>query len=389
MPEEILCITHKYPPFIGGMEKQSYELIKGLSAYYIPHVIAYRGNENKIRWFIKLRSRVKAVLKENPNIKLIHLNDGTMGFASLWLQKLTRIPVVVTYHGLDITYPVDFFQNRLIPRLRKYHGAICVSEFTRQECLKRGFDEKTTFTVNNGVEHTLGAIPYDETIVQKLQSEYNIDVSDKKVIVSTGRPVKRKGFSWFLKNVMPLLDEDILFLMIGPLKKEQTRVEKFIQNLPLNVGYKMHLLFGFSTDKQDVLDQLTKQKNAYHLGKVSDDDLLQILSLADLFVMPNLSISGDVEGFGLVALEAGMRGTYIVASGIDGITDAVINNKNGVLLPAGDAQAWADKIHELLSDKQKLKILSARGKKYTRQHYSWEIMVNGYKEVFDRFIHPR
>jgi len=162
-----------------------------------------------------------------------------------------------------------------------------------------------------------------------------------------------------------------------------------MQNLPLNIGYKIHLLFGFSTDKQDVIDQLTTQKNAYHLGKVSDDDLLQILSLADLFVMPNLSIPGDVEGFGLVALEASMRGTYIVASGIDGITDAVIDNKNGTLLPAGNAQAWADKIHELLSDKEKLQILSARGKDYTRQHYSWEIMANGYKEVFDRFIHHR
>jgi len=55
MPEEILCITHKYPPFIGGMEKQSYELIKGLSAYYTTRLIAYQGNENKILWFIKLQ----------------------------------------------------------------------------------------------------------------------------------------------------------------------------------------------------------------------------------------------------------------------------------------------------------------------------------------------
>lgn len=53
---------------------------------------------------------------------------------------------------------------------------------------------------------------------------------------------------------------------------------------------------------------------------------------------PTFLIPGDVEGFGLVALEASMRGTYILASGIDGITDAVIN-KNGTLLPAGDAQA--------------------------------------------------
>jgi phosphatidylinositol alpha-1,6-mannosyltransferase len=386
MPEEILCITHKYPPFIGGMENQSYELIKGLSGYYQTHIIAYQGKMNKFLWFLKLRWKVKSYLKQHPSIKLIHLNDGTMGVAMLWLQKKTRIPIVVTYHGLDITFPSAFFQNKLVPRLKKYDGAICVSEFTRQQCLKKGFNQKTTFTVNNGVNTSLGDIPFDETIVQKLQNIYGIDIAGKNVLVSTGRPVKRKGFSWFLKNVMPLLDDNTIFLMMGPLKKKQTQFEKFVQKLPRNIGYKIHLLFGFPTDKPEIIKQLAKQKNAYHLGKVSDEDLYQILSIADLFVMPNLSFPGDVEGFGLVALEASMRGTYVLASNIDGIPSAVIHNQNGILLPSGDAQAWANKIHELLSDKNRLKILSEKGKEYTQQHFSWKMMADGYINVFDRFI---
>jgi phosphatidylinositol alpha-1,6-mannosyltransferase len=102
--------------------------------------------------------------------------------------------------------------------------------------------------------------------------------------------------------------------------------------------------------------------------------------------MPNLSFPGDVEGFGLVALEASMRGTYVLASNIDGIPSAVIHNQNGILLPSGDAQAWANKIHELLSDKNRLKILSEKGKEYTQQHFSWKMMADGYINVFDRFI---
>ncbi|WP_129593681.1 glycosyltransferase family 4 protein [Seramator thermalis] len=386
MQKEILCITHKYPPFVGGMETQSYELIRGLSEFYSVHILAYTGDENKVLWFLRLPRRVRNILRKNSNIRLIHLNDGSMGVASLWLQRFTAIPVIVTYHGLDITYPLTLFQKQFVPRLRKYRGAICVSEFTRQECLRRGFDATTTFTVNNGVDHHSADIPFDRTIVDKLQNDYGIDVSNKRVIVSTGRPVKRKGFSWFLKNVMPHLDEDILFLMIGPLKKEQTVFERLLRMIPGKIGYKLHLLLGFSTDRLEVIEQLSKQKNAYHLGKVSGEDLMQLLSLANLFVMPNISIPGDVEGFGLVALEASMRETYVLASAIDGITDAVVDGKNGSLLPAGDASAWIDKIHELLSDEVALQTFSEQGKEFTRRHFSWKIMTEGYVKIFNRLI---
>ena len=389
MQKEILCITHKYPPFVGGMETQSYELIKGLSAFYSVHILAYTGLENKVLWFFRLPRRVRKILKNYPNIQLIHLNDGSMGVASLWLQRFTDIPIVVTYHGLDITYPLTLFQKQFVPRLRKYSGAVCVSEFTRQECLRRGFDATTTFTVNNGVDHHLAEIPFDSSIVYKLQNDYGIDVSDKRIIVSTGRPVRRKGFSWFLKNVMSHLDEDILFLMIGPLKKEQTVFERLLRMIPGKIAYKLHLLLGFSTDRIDVIEQLGKRKNAYHLGKVSGEDLMQLLSLADLFVMPNVPIHGDVEGFGLVALEASMRGTYVLASAIDGITDAVVDGKNGSLLPAGDASAWIDKIHELLSDKDVLQTLSKQGKEFTRQHFSWKIMTEGYVKIFNQLTEKR
>ncbi len=387
MYEEILCITHKYPPFTGGMEKQSYELIQGLSFYYRVHIIAFEGKGNKMLWFLKLKSRVKNILKANPGIQLIHLNDGTMGVAALWLQKVTQIPVVVTYHGLDITFPLSFFQKKLIPKLGKYKGAVCVSKFTWEESIKRGFDPNTTFIVNNGVDLSLGKIPFDKTIIQKLKNEYFIDVTGKNIIMATGRPVKRKGFSWFLKNVMPLLNDDVVFLITGPLNKSQSLFDEFLQRLPLKIGYNTRLLLGHSTDKEELIQQLSKQKNAFHLGKVPNEDLIQMLSLADLFVMPNLSISGDVEGFGLVALEASIRGTYVLASGIQGITDAVIDGENGTLLPSGNAQAWADKIKEMLSDKDRLKILSEKSRDYTVQHFSWEKMVDEYIKVFDGFIH--
>lgn len=384
---EVLCVTHKYPPSIGGMEKQSYELIAGLGKYYKTHVIAYQNSGNKTVWFTLLRAKIEAMLKAYPCISLIHLNDGSMGAACLWLQKSTGIPVVVTYHGLDITFPLAIYQRRIVPRLAQYAGAICVSEFTRSECIRRGFNEANTFTVKNGVDIAMADIPSDPGIVEKLRNRYGIDVTGKQILLATGRPVKRKGFSWFIKQVMPLLSEDTLLLMTGPMKEEPSFLEKNISSLP--GGHHLQLLLGIASDAGEVNELLKTTQNVHHLGSIPYNDLLQLFSLADLFVMPNIRVDGDEEGFGLVALEASIRGTYVLAAGIEGITDAVIDGENGSLIPTGDAQAWAKKIKELLSDKPKLAILSEKGKHFTRANYSWNNMVNGYKEVFDKLIGSR
>lgn len=384
---EVLCVTHKYPPSIGGMEKQSYELIAGLGKYYKTHVIAYQNSGNKTVWFTLLRAKIEAMLKAYPGISLIHLNDGSMGAACLWLQKSTGIPVVVTYHGLDITFPLAIYQRRIVPRLAQYAGAICVSEFTRSECIRRGFNEANTFTVKNGIDIAMADIPSDPGIVEKLRNRYGIDVTGKQILLATGRPVKRKGFSWFIKQVMPLLSKDTLLLMTGPMKEEPSFLEKNISSLP--GGHHLQLLLGIASDAGEVNELLKTTQNVHHLGSIPYNDLLQLFSLADLFVMPNIRVDGDEEGFGLVALEASIRGTYVLAAGIEGITDAVIDGENGSLIPTGDAQAWAKKIKELLSDKPKLAILSEKGKHFTRANYSWNNMVNGYKEVFDKLIGSR
>lgn len=383
---EILCITHKYPPTIGGMEQQSFELIKGLSNHYKTHVIAYKNVGNKALWFGKLKSRILTVLRENPDIKLIHLNDGSMGVACLWLRKQTNIPVVVTYHGLDITFPLDFFQQKLVPKLSEFAGAVCVSQATRNECLRRGFNEKKTYVVRNGVDSNIADIPFDRGIIKKLRRDFGIDITDKHILMALGRPVKRKGFSWFLKSVMPNLNKNICLLMVGPMKTKYSFFENAWQATPHGINRCIQLMLGSASDAREVGEQLKLQDNVFHLGSLPRPDLLQVLSLADLFIMPNISVPGDIEGFGLVALEASIRGTFVIASGIEGITDAVTDSKNGCLLPSENASVWIDKIHELLSDKEELNTVSKQGKEFTREHYSWEIMVNGYRAVFDRLI---
>lgn len=386
---EILFITHKYPPVIGGMEKQSFELITRMAKKHKVHIHAYTGEGSKLRWFLSLKKHIKSTLLKNPQIELIHVNDGLMAAACVWLKKYTSIPVVATYHGLDITFPSAIFQNRIVKKLHHLDGAICVSRATAKACLDRGFSENKVHTVLNGVDHDLAEIPIDSKFKSKIEKELDIDLKGKKIVLTMGRAVKRKGFSWFLKNVLPGLDEDTLFFMVGPLNTKPGLMEKVVHMLPGALRNNLQLMFGMATDVKSITHALSDPGMAgkvFHLGKVSFKDLMQYLAVADVFVMPNIKVDGDAEGFGLVALEASLRGAPVVASGIEGITDAVRDGKNGILLPSGDAGVWIETLNELLKDEERLAQMSASAVRTTLDDYGWDRMVYGYEEVFERVL---
>lgn len=369
------------------MQKQSLELITGISKDIKTHTLIYDNKSGRVKFFLTLRSRVSKILKENPGISLIHLNDGLMAVFSLPLLKLTNIPILATIHGLDIVMPGRFYQNRIVPKLRRFAGMIAVSSATAKECTDRDFDADKVFVVPNGVDTSLADIPADPGFRKKLEERFGVSLEGKHILVTVGRPVKRKGFSWFLNSVMPLLDDNIVYIVIGP-KDEHIKTKKFFLSLlPKSLSFQLSLIFGLSTDETEVMKALEKPElkdRAFFVGKIPFAEMMQTLKAADLFIMPNIKAEGDAEGFGLVALEAAVCGLPVVAAGIEGITDAVIEGKNGWLVPSKDAQAWKEKITQLLSDKKELKAFGKKAQEYTVENFSWKKMCDGYISVFKK-----
>jgi phosphatidylinositol alpha-1,6-mannosyltransferase len=383
---ELLLISHKYPPAIGGMEKQSFELIKRMSIKCVVHTIVYDlRKENRLTFFLKLKGRIKAMLKENPKIDLIHLNDGLLAAFTRWLPEYVDIPVVTTFHGLDVVFPLEYYQKSIIPSYTKLASCIAVSESIKNELLKRGLSPEKVYTIKNGVDHEVASPPLKPSFRIQLEKQIGISTSDKKILVTMGRPVKRKGFSWFLKSVFPHLAEDVIFLMIGPYNNNPVRSRLF-SLLPKRIKSKLELFFGLASDHKFLQLELQKpiyQNRVFHLGKLPFEEVKQTLSIADLFVMPNIPRTGDAEGFGLVALESVLRGTPVLASNLEGITDAIHNGKNGWLVKPGDKEEWIFKIYELLSDKIKLQQFSDQAERYTKDNFDWNKMVDEYIGLFN------
>jgi glycosyltransferase involved in cell wall biosynthesis len=93
-----------------------------------------------------------------------------------------------------------------------------------------------------------------------------------------------------------------------------------------------------------------------------------------MLVQPNILVPNDVEGFGLVMIEATLRGTPVLAAGLQGIKDAVVDGVTGQLLPSGADSEWVRMMNEWCRDRQELASLGQRFRARAIELYSQERM---------------
>src|SRR5690606_31608244 len=97
----------------------------------------------------------------------------------------------------------------------------------------------------------------------------------------------------------------------------------------------------------------------------------------------------DVEGFGLTAVEAPAAGSILVASRLEGIEDAVIDNVTGLLVEPGDASMWEKKLWDVLSwNEGKRDEFIKVAREALRMNYSWSVVaqrtVDAYRASVER-----
>lgn len=345
---KVLFITRKHPPQIGGMESLSYGLITNFPCD--SDAIILNKKQINLIWFIPY-ALIKALLVSSQ-YDVVHIGDPVLSIIGYCIKRFRGIPVVATIHGLDVTYNNRFYQM-YIKIFMKLDRFICISQRTAEEAKKRGFSDTTIIPV--GVDCRKFNKNHDRFNTNDI---VKLDLNKKRILVTVGRLIKRKGVYWFIESVLPRLNENIAYLVVG-CGSDHDRIKGLIEKM----GYenKVHLL-----------------------GCVSEDALGSIYKAADLFVMPNIPIDGDMEGFGIVALEAASVGLPVVATNIEGIKDAIKDGQNGFLVDQYDVDGFVGKISELLDNDQYRERVSLHMKQYVNNQYGWSYIHSRYMEVFQR-----
>jgi glycosyltransferase involved in cell wall biosynthesis len=345
---KLLFITRKYPPSIGGMEKVSYDLSMELSKKIPTTIISWGGSQKWLFYFLPKALFQSLFFIPTKKITNIHLADGLLAPLGLALKIITRRKVTVTVHGLDITYKNKLYQATIPYCLSKLDKVVCISSATKNECIKRGIPAYKCTVIPWGVHPNEFKIKATRKALEKIAG---MELNNKKVLITVGRLVKRKGVSWFIENVMPKLDSNYIFLVAGD-GPERTDIQEVIKTHKLQARVKL-------------------------LGKVSDLDKKILYNTADVFVMPNIKVEGDMEGFGIVAVEAASAGLPIVASNLEGITSAIINGQTGILSSPKNTVNFM----------KSLNISLALARNYVQRaallKFSWNTVCNSYRKVLE------
>lgn len=302
------------------------------------------------------------VLKKKTDV--VYLQDGVLAPIGWWLKKLSsRTKVVVTLHGLDITYNNFIYQHVNIPCIRRLDSIVVVSHATKDQAVLKGIDPGKISVIQNGITDKFYSSLPKADLRRKLADKIGFDVSTRKVILNHGRLVERKGIHWFIEYVLPKVlahHPDAVFLISG-VGEFYDKIEACIARFNYEAVVKL-------------------------LGKIDYDTLVLLLNSADIFVMPNIRIPGDIEGFGIAQLEAASVGLPVVSADLEGIRDAISSGKNGILIAPGNAEMFSDVINELLSNPAHCAKLGMASRTFTLENFSWDDIAEKYLSVMKQTL---
>jgi phosphatidylinositol alpha-1,6-mannosyltransferase len=273
----------------------------------------------------------------------LHLGDPVLAPLGR-LAKGLRIPVCVTVHGLDVTYSHPLYRLWLRTFFYDFDAYICISRATRSEAIARGVPEVRTRVIGLGV-----APPPARTVPR-----------EPDLLVFVGRLVRRKGLEWFVRTVLPGIAT----------RRHEVRL------VVIGAGPERRAI-GQAAADGGVADRIQ------WLGAVSDTERSIWLQRAAVCVVPNIEVSGDVEGYGVVALEAAAAGCALVAADLHGLRDAIVDGQGGLLIAAEDGNAWIETIVELLAHPDRAAALGTRARAWALSERAWDAVCDRYEETFD------
>ena len=273
------------------------------------------------------------------------------GLGALFLKKIYGIPYINTIHGEEVhlskRYHMLFALRWLVNNSSK---TITNSNATRKFCLEAGLDGEKIEVIPFGVDTEFFRpldVYKDENIFQ---------------ILSVGYLIERKGFEYLIRAMPHVLKEH-----------ENARL-KIVGSGPLESKLKL-LIYEL-----DLGDQVEIIKN------VSDEKLLMMYNSADLFVLPSIVDSqGNTEGLGVVLLEAMACGVPVIGSDVGGISDIIVDGKNGLLVGEKDWFEIAKNILIVINDKKIMKKISSKGYNEVRTNFAWDKIARCYLEIYRKF----
>jgi phosphatidylinositol alpha-1,6-mannosyltransferase len=118
------------------------------------------------------------------------------------------------------------------------------------------------------------------------------------------------------------------------------------------------------------------------LGEVADDRLIECYQQCDLFVLPNRQVGKDIEGFGMVLVEAQACGKAVVAGTSGGTAETMQPSVTGRVIDCDDPHRLGRTVLELLGDGELLNRMGTAGRRWAADHFDWAPLTSRAQQIF-------
>lgn len=368
---KILFVSRAYPPITGGIENQNYGIAKSLSEIADVDIIANPYGKKFLPVFLPWIAL--KLLFVSWKYDAILFGDGVAGTLGIIIKILpVKTKVISIIHGLDITFANKksllgkIYGMVNIPSLKKLDRLIMVGHQTIEEAVKIGISrDKCTFIPNGVFIEDI----FEPHTREELAKVIGTDISNKKVVLRIGRYVQHKGVEWFIRNVVPSLPDNVLFVAAGAVVAKATTGDG-----------------NYYPKCITAVQELKLENKVKLLTNLPWNDMKILFNTVDLAVSPNIRVPGTMEGFGINVIEAASCERVVVASDLEGLKDAVINGKNGFLIEPENAQAYITKITELLEQDEYRKEFGKQARIFSEDHFQWKNIAKQYLETIKQTI---
>jgi glycosyltransferase involved in cell wall biosynthesis len=348
MPPTPLFVTRKFPPSVGGMQTLAAAVWRSLLRVTPDaHLVAHSGSNGRVPLWLP-GALVRVIwLFGRRRVSVVLAGDLLMYILIYPFVRLFRVRSATFVHGLDITYRNPLYRAVAYRVLRRAPFVLANSAATAEVAKSIGVSPERISVVRLCVAAPPVAAGDRTAARSELLGRLGLS-PDVVLLLTLGRLVPRKGSRWFVESVLPALPDRVVYLIAGD-GPERDRIAS-------------------AARRAGVSDRVRI------LGLVDEADRELLMRGVDIFIQPNVRVPGDMEGFGLVIIETALRGTPTVASALEGILDAVVNNVTGVLLPPETPPEWVARLSDLIGSPDDLVAMGTRFQAEVRSRFSEEQM---------------
>jgi len=325
--------------------------------------------------FLEIRRLIK---NEQPDV--VHLNStkaGIIGSLAARSCFMLRVPccVVYTAHGWVFNEPMPWLKKKAYLWLEKFTARykdkiICVSKYDRQTALKKSFSNDKLLTIHNGINfEKLNFLPKEEARKalsakiplnppfkkgeENLSMTQPINDSATQIIGTIANLYKTKGIEYLIEAANILYTKHLIqntkFIVIGK-GAERSKLETLIKKYSL-------------------------ENNFFLTGHIQE--ARKYLKAFDIFVLPSVK-----EGFPYALLEAASAEIPIIATEVGGVPEIIKNNKTCILAKTKNSQDLAEKINEILNNRELSETMTRNAANSVKENFSLQRMIEQTKKAY-------